>query len=152
MEASLEPVRSKNLQVNSSYIDKLYKCLDLIEQIVKSKTSTADQSPVSNEKLTRSVSHLIEDVLILFGSNLATNNEAFPHFEEIQKLLDMTKAQQQQELSPVKQNLEKPLSQVIQMPIKESREIKKTDNNYLENNNINKTEINMSDSNTAKKN
>ncbi len=150
MEASLEPVRSKNLQVNSSFVDKLYKCLDLIEQIVKSKASSTDQSPVTNEKLSRTVSQLIEDVLILFGSNLATNNEAFPHFEEIQKILNLTKAQNQ-DIRPAKQSDQKPLSQVIQMPIKELREQDKADSNYIDKKTILKTEIQMSDSNTAKK-
>ena len=81
MEASLDPVRKLNIKIPPGLAEICFKCLDLIDRIVKDLRLGRQEEPFANEVNTI-IPYLVEVAAKTFGSDLQQENEPALNFVE----------------------------------------------------------------------
>ncbi len=78
MEASLEPIRRKNISLQAEWIDSLFSCLDIIGRLIKTEKNPEKNLEIQVSDIYLTVSRLIDAATRLFGPDLLIIKNPWP--------------------------------------------------------------------------
>jgi two-component system chemotaxis sensor kinase CheA len=99
IEASLEPVRRKKVQLDRNFVDQVFKSLDLISRILKNPKLDLENDPALHEELLLILPKLIETSNKRFSAEFELGHSLVPS-------LDLNKTQIESLATPVKKEVQ----------------------------------------------
>ncbi len=81
IEASLEPVRRKKVQLDRNFVDQVFKSLDLISRILKNPKLDLENDPLLHEELLLILPKLIETSNKRFSAEFELGHSLVPSFD-----------------------------------------------------------------------
>ena len=88
IEASLEPVRRKKVQLDRNFVDQVFKSLDLISRILKNPKLDLENDPLLQEELLLILPKLIETSNKRFGAEFELGHSFAPSLDLTQGHID----------------------------------------------------------------
>ncbi len=78
IEATLEPVRQKKVQLDRTFIDFIFKCLDLIDKILKNPERDLEREPALHNEVVVALPQLVTLAVKKFGGEFEFFKDALP--------------------------------------------------------------------------
>ncbi len=85
IEAILDPIRQKKIEIDATTIDLLFKCLDLIEKILKDPSKDLEKAPELEEELIQILPRLMAQSVKQFKAEISLSRDAIPEQNDILK-------------------------------------------------------------------